>query len=107
MDSKKKEIEIHNLKNPLYRSVYADGVIGSITPSNKVSLSFYASRKTIAKSERYQINEDGTLGKLIEKSEDSKKGVVREIEFNVFMDRKSAEGLYVFLQKMLNKDGNS
>jgi hypothetical protein len=105
MDGKKKVIEIHNHKNPLYRSVYADGVIGSITPSNKVSLNFYASRKIIPKAITYNLNDDGTLGSPIDVSEDSKKGIIREIEFNVYMDRKAATNLYLFLQKILEKDG--
>lgn len=42
-------------KNPLYRTVYADGLIGGVTPLDSVNLSFYATRNPIPKSSFHEM----------------------------------------------------
>ena len=100
----KKNIEIHNEKYPMYRSVHADGAIGSVTPSNKIALSFYSSRKVIPKSVMYELNDKGLIEKALAVSKDSKKGIIREIEFSVYMDKSVAIKLYNYLKNTLDND---
>lgn len=92
----KKIVEIHYQKNPLYRSIYSDGAIGGLTPLNFINLNFYATRQPIPRSTQQSIYEDGLID--AEVSDDSKKGIIREIEFGVYMSRQTAEDLYSFLK---------
>ncbi len=103
-EEKPSTIEIHYQKNPMYRSVYADGAIGGITPTNKINLGFYATRKSIPKSITFELNQNGAISKPIAVSSESKEGIVREIEFNVYMDKSTAHELYLFLKKIFNEN---
>ena len=100
-NSKNKTVLIHYQKNPMYRSVHADGAVGGLTPADKVQLSFFATRKIIPKSVEYTLNENGKIDKLVNISPDSKIGVMREVEVCVYMDRKVAENLYKYLEQIL------
>ena len=83
---KRDKINIHYLKNPLYRSIHVDGLIGGLTPRGKISISFYAERLAIPKCEEYKLNETGQVGVLDKVSDDSKDGIVREVEFEAYFD---------------------
>jgi hypothetical protein len=55
------EINIYYEKNPQYRVAYADGVIGGLTPTGTINLNFYSTRRTIPKSIKHQLDQDGNL----------------------------------------------
>lgn len=102
-EEKKPIVKIHYDKNPQFRTVYVDGAIGGITPTNAVNLNFYSTRHPIPKSVDYELNEDGTLNKDGRPSSDSKSGIIREIEFGIYLNHESANDLYEFLKRTLNK----
>jgi len=83
---KKDKINIHYQKNPLYREIHVDGLIGGLTPRGNVTISFYAERLVIPKCEEYKVTEDGQLKELVKVSEDSKQGIIREVEFEAYLD---------------------
>jgi hypothetical protein len=99
-------IEIFYEKNPLYRTIYSDGLIGGRTPTNTIYLAFYATRNPLPKSMRHEINVDSTLNPTGIPSEDSKTGIMREIEVGVYMSEASAKDVYEFLKKIFDKDAN-
>jgi hypothetical protein len=84
--AKKNTVNIHYQKNPLYREIHVDGLIGGLTPRGKVTISFYAERMVIPKCEEHKIEEGGKLGELMKVSSDSKEGIIREIEFEAYLD---------------------
>lgn len=90
-------------KNPLYRVVYTDGLIGGLTPTGAINLNFYATRSTIPKSVLHTI-EEGKLSPKGIPSEDSKKGVMREIEIGIYMNKKTAREIYEFLKKFVESE---
>ncbi len=102
-ENKRKAVRVHYHKNPLYRTIYSDGIIGGTTPANQINISFYATRNTIPKSVDFELTDEGGLGKKIAVSGDSKVGVIKEIELGVYMSRQAAKGLYEFLKKALNE----
>lgn len=102
-DSKEK-LMIHYQKNPLYRNVYADGAIGGVTPQGKLNLNFYATRNTIPKSVEYDISKDGAISDEKARIVNGKSGLVREIEFSIYLDKNTAKDLYSFLKLHL-EDG--
>lgn len=104
-DSKEKpSINIYYEKTPSYRTIHSDGVIGGITPDNKsVNLNFYSTRNTIPKYRSHSINIDGSINKEGISSDDSKTGMIREIEFGVYMNKETANSIYEFLKQVLKK----
>jgi hypothetical protein len=98
-------LEIFYEKNPQYRTIYTDGAIGGTTPSNGISLSFYATRNAIPKSVKHPILTDGSVSGSGEVSADSKSGIIREIEVGVYMNKHTARDLYEFLKKIFEQDG--
>ena len=100
-----KEIVFYYEKTPQYRTVNADGAYGGMTPTNQVNLSFYSTRNYIPKSVTHQVYEDGTLSKNpIEEHPESKKGIIREVEFGVYMNKQSAHDLYLFLKTIFENE---
>ena len=100
------DIEIFYEKNPLYRTVYSDGLIGGRTPTNSIYMAFYATRNPLPKSMRHEINVDSSLNPIGVPSEDSKSGIMREIEIGVYMSEANAKDVYEFLKKIFEKDAN-
>lgn len=104
-DSEKAKIEIFYEKNPLYRTIYSDGLIGGFTPANAISLSFYATRNTIPKSAIHEIETNNTLSPSFTPGKDSKIGIIREIEVGVYMNKETAKDIYDFLKKIFEPNG--
>lgn len=103
-ENKLPEINIYYEKNPSYRTIYSDGLIGGITPRGDVNLNFYSTRNVIPKSIKHNILSDGTIDKDGKVSEDSKNGIIREIEFGVYMTKDTAESIYTVLKNLLEKN---
>lgn len=102
--NKKPSINIYYEKNPSYRTIYTDGVIGGFTPDNtSININFYATRHAIPKYRKHSINPDGSINQNGVPSEDSKSGMIREIELGIYMKTETAESIYEFLKKILNK----
>lgn len=99
------KVRFHYLKSTGFRVVVSDGVIGGLTPSGFLHLAFYNERPAIPKTTEQNIDE---FGNLIGKAEviESKVGIVREIEFDVLLNRDSATDLRDFLTERL-KDFDS
>lgn len=93
-------VEIHYMKNPMYRTIHCDGAIGGHTPLREINLNFYSTRNTIPKSIKYEINKDGFMGAPIEVGEGSKSGLVREIEFGLYMSEKTGKEIFDFLKRI-------
>jgi hypothetical protein len=90
-------VTFHNKVNPNFRQIHVDGAFGGITPPGFINMSFYAERFPMPKSTNYLINENNTLGEKVEDSRDSKTGVIREYEFGIYCDLKTAINIRNFL----------
>lgn len=98
------EIRFYYEKNPSYRIIYTDGIIGGITPTKAVNLNFYATRPTIPKSTIHPIVEDNKISPEGVPSEDSKIGIMREIEIGIYMNIRTAKEVYEFLKNLLEAE---
>lgn len=96
-------ITIHNKISPSYREIHVDGAYGGVTPKGQLALSFYAERFPIPKSSDFEIDLTGSKMTKIADSDDSKKGVLREYEFGVYMTYESAKALLDFMQKKISE----
>lgn len=99
---KSAHLEIYYEKNPSYKSFFIDGLIGGKTPTGSINLNFYATRNIIPKSVKHEV-ENGLLSQTGVNSDDSKVGIIREIEAGVYMDETTANDIYEFLKVILNK----
>lgn len=98
-----KTLEIHNLKSAEYREVHVDGALGGLTPTGYINVSFYGQRAVIPKSTIFEMTEEGRLGDRIKDSKESKKGIIREFEFGIYMDLTTCEALKEFLERQINE----
>jgi hypothetical protein len=100
----KSEVIVHYEKNPGYRMIYSDGVIGGETPDGDcINLNFFATRHTIPKARIHKIEDDGRTSKVGINSDDSKDGLICEIEFGVYLKKDAAEKIYELLKNVLRK----
>jgi hypothetical protein len=103
-EKKPAKIQIFYVKNPLYRTIYADGLIGGPTPVNMINLTFYATRTTIPKSTLHEVEDNGHVNPIGIASQDSKIGILREMEMGVYINRETAKDIYEYLKKILEPD---
>jgi hypothetical protein len=96
-------ITIHYDKVASYREVACDGALGGPTPQQKLWLAFYTERfplpriveQSLQKAplpDTFQIDETIPANVL-----DSKTGIIRNVEFGVYLSLDSAERLYTWL----------
>jgi predicted ABC-type ATPase len=102
-EENKASINIYYEKTPMYRTIHSDGVIGGLTPKNMVNLNFYSTRNAIPKAITHAISASGSLDKEGIRSADSKIGIIREIESSVYISKETAEEIFEFLKKVLDK----
>lgn len=96
IEQEPEEVLVYNIKNPLYRQIHIDGAVGGITPSGYINLNAYANRFSIPKSVLYELK-DGEYGQYKAYSEDSKEGIIQEIEIGLYFDLDVAKNLRDFL----------
>jgi hypothetical protein len=94
-----KEIEFHYLKVTDYRTFHADGAVGGLTPKGGISITFFSERPAIPQSVTQALDESGQLGAEIRRV--GKKGLVRELECGVVMDKETAGRIHEWLGKQL------
>jgi len=102
MEEKKQTIEVHNKISPLFQQISIDGAFGGITPQGKINLNFFAERLPIPKSSIFEISGNKTAKKISD-SPDSKKGIIREYSFGVYMNLNTAKGISLWLQEQVEK----
>lgn len=95
-----KEIVANYIKTNSYRSYYADGIFGGLTPNGKVYVEFFLQRSVTPETITYKV-EDGILTDEIERK--GKEGIVREIEAGVIIDIKTAKIFKDWLEKRISE----
>lgn len=103
-EEQKAYIDIFYEKNPLYRTIFVDGAIGTPTPTGLFNLTFYATRKTLPKSVKHEISTEGLVSHSGTPSSDSKDGIIREIEVGAYMSMNTAKEIYEFLKLIFEKN---
>lgn len=83
------------IKAPSFQSLRADGVIGGLTPSNRIHMAMYSERPAIPRRMTYAVSDEGELGQLLDVQ--SREAVVREMSADLFMDLRTAEAICTWL----------
>jgi hypothetical protein len=92
-----KEVEIHYLKTPSYRTYHVDGIFGGPTPTGMIYVEFFVQRQVTPQVIRQKVMPDGTLGDEI--SREGKSGIIREVEAGMVMDVNTALLFKEWLEK--------
>ena len=90
-----RKIDFHYLKPPDYRTFHADGVIGGVTPSGGLSISFYVERLPIPQTITNTVAVDGKL--MEEASRTTKNGVIRELDCGIILTYEASKALQDWL----------
>lgn len=92
----KKEVtlDVHYIKNNDFKTVLATGIIGGITPNGLIDMNFFIDRIPIPQKVTHSLS-GGSLGTEIRK--DSKKGIIREVNFGVVLDFTTAKSMLEWL----------
>jgi hypothetical protein len=101
-------LQFHYIKSPDYREIACHGVIGNPTPNGKIWVAFFAQRSPIPRVVEYsvidgqsvQFNET-TAGAPV--SVESRRGIVRHVEFTAYLDLEVAENLQKWLGDTIAK----
>ena len=95
MPEEKKEIIFNYTKTANYRTYYADGFFGGITPKGKIYMEPFVERGATPGQVKHNIKDDGSLdiGQVIE----GKVFGVREIECGILIDISTAKSLHAWI----------
>ena len=99
-------ITINYLKSISFREVACDGVLGGPTPQGNVWLAFYTERFPIPRIIRHQIRRTDQDAFVLEEPGETiegRHGIIRNVEFGVYMSVKTAEQLHEWLSRNLEK----
>ncbi|MCX6876028.1 MAG: hypothetical protein NTW21_19805 [Verrucomicrobia bacterium] len=93
-------ITFHLIKGPDFRTTRAHGAIGSLGPGG-LNLAFYVERGPIPQTVTHALNEDGSLGEIVDVT--GKQGIIREIQSGISMDVDAARDLIEQLTRLLSQ----
>jgi hypothetical protein len=101
------EVAIDYLKSQDFRSVWADGLIGSITPQGLIHFAIYSERQAIPRRQVFTIVKDeseniGSLGTEVVEKQISRGSIVREMSCDVFVSPSVAEAVGKWLIEQAN-----
>jgi len=93
------KITYHYQKTTSYRSIYVDGAHGGLTNKGHLQMSFYLERHPIPKTQDFSISKGVTT--LIK--QDSKKGVIRELECSLLMDYNTMRSVHEWMGQKIEE----
>jgi len=108
------EVAFDYVKGPDFRMVWADGLVGSITPNGFLHFALYSERPSIPRRQVFSVDIKNTqgspLGPEVLEKQISRGSIVREMSFDVLVTAQVAESLGKWLisqaeelKKMLEK----
>jgi hypothetical protein len=97
-------VDFHFRRSNYYRSIFAEGAIGGITPKGILKMNLYTERYALPTKTRHRVTEDDhgySVGPEDPKFRESLQGFERELEVEVLMNIDTAAALYEWLGKQL------
>lgn len=95
------QVKFHYIKSAYFRSVHADGAIGGRTPQGAIHMAIYSERAAIPREMVHRVNPDGSLGEILQEENVQRKGVVREMDVDIFMSVTIAKSIRDWLDKQI------
>lgn len=109
-DEDEPTVDIHYQKTADFREVACDGALGGPTPQGKVWLAFYSERFPLPRIVRQDLVADEETGEFnVDHSKpativEAKRGIIRNVEFGVYMSVETASQLHEWLGKFLEEE---
>lgn len=97
------QVNIDYIKGNYFRTIRPDGAIAGRTPTGEIQLAFFSERQAIPQRMVHKLEDDGTLGGVIESI--GRDAVVRELDIVVTVDQDLAVTLARFLLDRLTEAG--
>ena len=91
------------IKGQSFRSIHADGVIGSVTPNGNIHMAFFAERMAIPRRIVNALNPDGSLGEAVADQTETRGSIVREMDVDVFMTVETAKQVIEWLRERIDE----
>lgn len=91
-------VDVYFHKSAFFRVVHADGCFGGLTPRGYIHCAFYSERQAIPLRAEIQLQNGLPQS---EKVTETKGGLVRELETDVFMDFTTAMSFHVWFRDKL------
>lgn len=104
-------VDLNYIKSQTFREVACDGFVGGLTPNEKIWAAFYTERYPLPRIVRYAIVETETPGEFkIDQSVppvqvDGRSGIVRNVEFGVYLSLQTAIELRDWLNEHIARLG--
>lgn len=101
-------VDINYIKSRDFREIGCDGVIGGPTPTSKLWLAFFTERLPLPRIVRYNLVQSGQEGEFsVDPAQpgapvEAREGVVRNVEFGVYLSIESAEQLRDWLGRNID-----
>ena len=98
----KKTIQFQYVFPDNYNPVYCNGAYGGIATKGEIIMNFYLERMPVPKALTYEINDDGSLGNMLEtEPDDFGKKVIRYVSSGVVLSEMSAKAIYEWLGRQI------
>lgn len=97
------ELAFDYIKSADFKTIWADGAIGGITPSGNIHVALYSERFAIPKREIFKVDWDS--GELNEQNHDkteSRNAIVREMSCDLVLQPKVAKALAEWIFEYLH-----
>jgi hypothetical protein len=103
MTKEKEKIFIDYLKSNFFRVLHVDDIGIRLTPDLDIQIILWNERASIPKRLAYEIEEDGTLGALIEGDCEDRKSIIREVEAVFTIDLEMADSIATSLRELVDE----
>jgi hypothetical protein len=104
MNEQTQRLDTHFIKNIDFKTVFGSGFYGGFTPSGHLNVFVYTERVPIPSRVSFQLDpvavNSFSVGPEIDR--EGKSGLIREVQFGVLFDVKTAEGLMNWLKNQLD-----
>ena len=104
-------VDLNYLKSPNFREVSSDGIVGGPTPNGKVWVAFFTERYPLPRIVRHALVETDVAGQfrlddsIPAQPIDGRAGIVRNVEFGVYLSVQGAKDLRDWLNKQIDSIG--
>jgi hypothetical protein len=106
-------VDINYIKSSDFREIACDGAIGGPTPRGKLWLAFYTERLPLPRIVRHELKQASESGELtIDPNKpgaviEGRVGVVRNVEFGLYLSIPTARELYDWLGSQIQEAGKA
>ena len=105
-----KHVAFDYIKSTDFRTMIAEGVVGGITPQNKIHCAFYAERPAIAQRQVFNLEESDSgykLGSEVLDKQISRNSIIREMSCDLVMTPEVAESVANWLLEVVKQHKES